>query len=223
MESVVITGASRGIGLALGKLYLRRGKRVYAVCRDPSQELLQLQADGIQIISGVDVASDDGIKVLLAGLTGQKIHLLINNAGVLANDQLGQIDYANVQYQLLVNAVAPLRVTEALLPQLIEGAKVALVTSRMGSIADNTSGGYYGYRMSKAALNAAGVSLARDLRPRGIAVALLHPGFVQTQMVGFSGDISPEVAAERMAARIEGLNMQNSGSFWHSNGDELPW
>lgn len=223
MENVVITGASRGIGLELCRLYLHRGERVYAVCRKPSKELLQLQDDGIQVIAGVDVAADDGAKVLLAGLVGQKIHLLINNAGILANNQLGQIDYANVQHQILVNAVAPLRITEALLPNLIAGAKVVLITSRMGSIADNTSGSYYGYRMSKAALNAAGVSLARDLHPRGIAVALLHPGFVQTQMVGFAGDITPAVAAERLAVRIEELNMQNSGGFWHSDGERLPW
>jgi NAD(P)-dependent dehydrogenase (short-subunit alcohol dehydrogenase family) len=93
----------------------------------------------------------------------------------------------------------------------------------MGSIADNTSGAYYGYRASKAALNAFGKSLAQDLQPKGIAVAQLHPGFVQTRMVGFNGDITPEVAAKGLAQRIEELTLENTGAFWHSNGEALPW
>lgn len=100
---------------------------------------------------------------------------------------------------------------------------MAFVASRMGSIADNSSGAYYGYRMSKAALNAGAMSLARDLAKRGIAVAILHPGFVQTAMVNFAGDISPELSAERLAQRIEELTLETSGGFWHSNGERLPW
>jgi NAD(P)-dependent dehydrogenase (short-subunit alcohol dehydrogenase family) len=116
-----------------------------------------------------------------------------------------------------------LRVTEALLGNLTADAKIAFITSRMGSIADNSSGGYYGYRMSKAALNAAATSLALDLKPRGIAVAILHPGYVQTAMVNFGGDISAEESAQRLSKRIEGLTLENSGNFWHSNGETLPW
>jgi len=114
-------------------------------------------------------------------------------------------------------------VTHALLPHLKSGSKIANITSRMGSIEDNTSGAYYGYRASKAALNALGKSLAIDLKPKGIAVAQLHPGFVQTRMVGFNGDISPEKAASGLCQRIEELNIENSGGFWHSNGESLPW
>lgn len=126
-------------------------------------------------------------------------------------------------WQFEVNAVGPLRITEALLDNMKTGSKIGMITSRMGSMSDNTSGGHYGYRMSKAALNAAGVSLARDLNRRGIAVAMLHPGFVQTRMVEFNGDIGPEVAAERLAKRLAELNLTNSGTFWHSKGDVLPW
>ena len=102
-------------------------------------------------------------------------------------------------------------------------AKLALITSRMGSVEDNTSGGRYGYRMSKAALNMAAMSLTHDLKAKGVAVAILHPGLVATEMIGGHGDISPDVAAERLMARIEALNMESSGTFWHSNGEVLPW
>src|SRR5690606_36156255 len=132
-------------------------------------------------------------------------------------------DYTSVQQQFLVNAEAPLRVTEALLGNLASGAKIAFITSRMGSIADNGSGGYYGYRMSKQALNAAAVSLARDLQPRGIAVAISHHGYVRSAMVNFDGDISARVAAQRLTQRIDALTLDNSSSFWHVNGDLLPW
>jgi NAD(P)-dependent dehydrogenase (short-subunit alcohol dehydrogenase family) len=220
MGCVVITGAASGIGLELCRYYKARAMEVYAACRHSSDELKQL---GVTVAEGIDVTTEEGIAGLGSALNGKAIDVLINNAGVFGNHQLGSIDYADVERQIAVNAIAPLRVTEALLPHLQAGAKVALITSRMGSMGDNTSGAYYGYRMSKAALNAAGVSLARDLRSRGIAVAILHPGFVQTRMVGFSGDISPAVAAERLAARIDELNLDNSGSFWHSNGELLPW
>jgi NAD(P)-dependent dehydrogenase (short-subunit alcohol dehydrogenase family) len=125
--------------------------------------------------------------------------------------------------QFKVNAVAPLRITEALLGNLQNGSKVAFITSRMGSIADNTSGSYYGYRMSKAALNAAAMSLTRELHPKGIAVAILHPGYVQTAMVNFGGDISAEESARHLSRRIAELNLDNSGTFWHANGEIMPW
>jgi short-subunit dehydrogenase len=149
--------------------------------------------------------------------------VLINNAGIFENESLTNMDFEAINAQLQINAVAPVRVTHALQANLDSGSKVAMITSRMGSIADNGSGAYIGYRMSKAALNAAGVSLAHELKPKGVAVALLHPGFVQTQMVNFAGDIPPQVAAERLIQRIEELNLDNTGSFWHSNGDILPW
>ena len=148
---------------------------------------------------------------------------LSNNAGMLHDESLGALDFDAIRAQMEINAYAPLRVTEALLPCLGEGAKIANITSRMGSIADNDSGGRYGYRASKAALNAFGKSMAVDLAPRGIAVAQLHPGYVQTRMVNFGGLITPDEAAQGIAARIEALTLETSGGFWHSNGEPLPW
>ena len=112
---------------------------------------------------------------------------------------------------------------QALLGHLARHAKVAIMTSRMGSVADNTSGGYYGYRASKAAVNAIGKSLAIDLRPRDISVFLMHPGYVATDMVGGSGDITPEQSAERLVSKLDVLELDQSGSFWHSDGSALPW
>ncbi|WP_331345897.1 SDR family oxidoreductase [Cellvibrio sp. UBA7661] len=220
MKTALITGANRGIGLALCKTYLAQGWDVIGVCRNASPELTE---SGALVVAGVDVTDAQAVARLAERLEGKSIDLLINNAGIFLHEALGSIDYQSLQQQFLVNAEAPLRVTEALLGNLASGAKIAFITSRMGSIADNSSGGYYGYRMSKAALNAAAVSLARDLKPRGIAVAILHPGYVQTAMVNFGGDISADVAAQRLNQRIDGLTLENSGSFWHSNGDLLPW
>lgn len=220
MSMVLVTGAARGIGLALSAQFHARGDQVVAACREATPELRAL---GVEVLEGIEVTAEDAGMRLWRALGGRTLDILVNNAGVFGDNLLGDIDYADVQRQFAVNAVAPLRMTEALLPALPRGAKVALVTSRMGSMGDNGSGGYYGYRMSKAALNAAGVSLARDLAPRGVAVVLLHPGFVQTRMVDFAGDVSPQQAAQGLIARIDALKLENSGQFVHANGDELPW
>lgn len=219
-KTVVITGASRGIGLAFSRLYQSQGYRVFAICRNASVELAALN---VTVIEDVDVATEEGISTLAAALKGQSIDLLINNAGILRDERLGQINKTTIRQQFETNALAPLLVTEALMDNLSPEAKVALITSRMGSITDNTSGGRYGYRMSKAALNIASVSLAHDLKPRGVAVAILHPGLVGTEMIGGVGDITPDEAAARLSERIDELNLSNSGTFWHSNGDILPW
>jgi NAD(P)-dependent dehydrogenase (short-subunit alcohol dehydrogenase family) len=220
MKTVLITGANRGIGLALTQEYLAQDWRVIGVCRTASTEL---SATSAQVISDVDVTNAAAVQHLAEQLSGVKLDLLINNAGILHHDHLGDLDYSNVTQQFLVNAQAPLQVTEALLGHLNDDSKIAFITSRMGSIADNTSGGYYGYRMSKAALNAAAKSLSLDLKARGISVAILHPGYVQTAMVNFGGDISAAESARRLSQRIAELNVKNTGGFWHSNGDILPW
>lgn len=228
MKNVVITGANRGIGLELAKHYRQLDYTVIGICRESSEELDDL-AD--IVISDIDVRSAESVgmvaEVLASTLinsdSGQQIDILINNAGVFLNETLKQMDFDSIQTQLEINAIAPLRITHAFQSMLWEGSKVAMITSRMGSVSDNGSGAYYGYRASKAALNAFGKSLAIDLKPKGVAVALLHPGFVQTRMVGFNGDITPTQAAAGLAQRIEELNLENTGSFWHSNGDLLPW
>lgn len=228
MKNVVITGANRGIGLELAKHYREQDCTVIGICRESSEELDEL-AD--MVISDIDVRSEDSIEMVAEVLastlinsdSGQKIDVLINNAGVFMNESLEEMDFDSIQTQLDINAIAPLRVAHAFQSMLWEGSKIAMITSRMGSVSDNGSGAYYGYRASKAALNAFGKSLAIDLKPKGVAVALLHPGFVQTRMVGFNGDITPAKAAEGLAQRIEELDLDNTGTFWHSNGEVLPW
>ncbi|MBB3182657.1 NAD(P)-dependent dehydrogenase (short-subunit alcohol dehydrogenase family) [Halomonas fontilapidosi] len=219
-NTVLITGANRGVGLALSRHYHQAGWKVIGVCRGDSDELAEV-AD--RVIDGIDVTGEADVARLADELADQSLDLLINNAGMLHDESLGELDFDAIRAQMETNAYAPLRVTEALLPCLGEGAKVANITSRMGSIADNDSGGRYGYRASKAALNAFGKSLAVDLASRGIAVAQLHPGYVQTRMVNFGGLISPEEAAEGIAERIAALTLSTSGGFWHSNGESLPW
>lgn len=220
MNTVLITGANRGIGLALTLEYLHQGWTVLAACRQTSAEL---EASGAEVLANIDVTEPASIARLRAQVGNRSLDLLINNAGILEHDLLGEIDYHALSKQFLVNAQAPLQVAEGLLGNLHKGSKIAFITSRMGSIADNTSGGYYGYRMSKAALNAGAKSLSLDLKGRGIAVAILHPGYVQTAMVNFGGDISAAESAKRLSKRIAELNLDNTGSFWHSNGELLPW
>ena len=220
MNQALITGANRGIGLELARLYAANGWQVIGVCRQSSSELEETAA---RVIDHIDVTREADVLELKHALAGEQIHLLINNAGLLQDEQLGTIDFDSIRTQMEVNAYGPLRVVEALVDLIPEGGKVANITSRMGSIADNDSGGRYGYRASKAALNAFGKSLSVDLKPRGIAVAQLHPGYVKTRMVNFGGLISPEEAARGLADRIDALNLDNTGGFWHSNGDELPW
>ena len=219
-QHVVITGANRGIGLAFVEQYIAQGFNVTAVVRTASEKL---NVSGANVIEGVDVANADDIAKLKTQLGDQAIDILINNAGVFHNESLSNMDFLNLEQQININAVAPVRVTHALQSNLRAGSKVAMITSRMGSIEDNGSGAYIGYRMSKAALNAASKSMAIELASRDISLAILHPGFVQTAMVGFAGDITPELAASRLITRIDELNLNNTGTFWHSNGEVLPW
>lgn len=219
MTLSVVTGANRGIGLHLVKQLKARGP-VIAACRTATPELTAL---GVEIVEGVEVTDPEGVAKLAAAVGDRSLDLLINNAGVLIADSLEDVKFEDVSRQFEVNALGPLRVTAALRSRLKRGSKVGLVTSRMGSIEDNTSGGYYGYRMSKAALNIAGKSLAIDLRPAGVAVAILHPGFVKTDMVGGQGQVEPEDAAKGLLARLDELTLETSGGFWHANGQRLPW
>ena len=219
MSNVLITGCNRGIGLRLAKQLQERGENVIGVCRRSSPELNSL---GVRVIDGVDVADADGIRKLVLELADLPLDILINNAGILRSDAFGELDYDDMLLQFRVNALGPLRVTEALSGNLQEGAKVAIVTSRVGSIEDNGSGGNWGYRTSKAAVNMIGKNLMHELRPRGIAVALLHPGLVATEMTGGHG-IETSQSARGLIERIDELNLENSGSFWHAEGYILPW
>lgn len=219
-KNVVITGANRGIGLSMAQHFSNDGYSVIGVCRSGSDEL---SAVAKRVIDGIDVSTAEGCEKLASELMGINIDILINNAGILSDEIFGELDFDRMEKQFQVNTLGVLRVTEALRHNLSSGSKVAIITSRMGSVADNTSGGRYGYRMSKAAVNMAGMSLSRDLKPLGIAVGLFHPGYVMTGMTGGRGEITPEVSGGRLKGLIEKLDLSNSGSFWHSNGEALPW
>ena len=219
MPTTLVTGANKGIGLQLCTQLAARGDEVIAICRTPSPELSEL---GVRIIEGIDVSNAESIDRLKSKLAGQQLDVLINNAGILKRDSFGNLDYEEMLEQYRVNTLGPLRVTEALVDNLRDGSKVAIISSRVGSIEDNGSGGNYGYRASKTAVNQIGTNLKHELMPRGIAVALLHPGFVATEMTGRQG-ISPIESARGLIQRIDALNIENSGGFWHAEGYALPW
>ena len=223
MATILITGANRGIGLALTQQLAARGDSVIAVCRQSSPSL---EKTGARIESGLDVTDDAALAALVQRLAGVRLDTVILNAGILRSESLDRLDddaFAGMREQFEVNALGPLRVARSLLDRLGKGSKIGIITSRMGSMADNGSGGYYGYRASKAAVNAIGKSLAMDLAPRGIAVFLLHPGYVASDMTGGSGDVSTTESAAGLVARLDALSLAETGTFWHANGQALPW
>lgn len=219
MATYLVTGASGGIGTAYCRQICDRGDEAIAVCRSSTSDLDSLN---VRVESGIDITSDADTAELAARLQGQAIDVLINNAGLLKRITLNDLDFDGIRQQFEVNALGALRVTKTLLPNLHDGSKVILMTSRMGSIGDNTSGSSYGYRMSKAAMSMAGKSLSHDLKSRGIAVAILHPGLVSTRMTNYNG-MPPGESVRGLLQRIDELNLNNTGTFWHANGEVLPW
>jgi NAD(P)-dependent dehydrogenase (short-subunit alcohol dehydrogenase family) len=220
MATVLVTGANRGIGLELCKAYAGRGDTVIGACRESSEGLTQAN---VRIEEDVDVTSDDSVNNLAKRLEGAPIDILINNAGVFSQESLDNMDFDSIRKQLEVNTLGPFRVTLALRPNLGEGSKVAIITSQMGSIEETTSGGYYGYRISKAAVNMVGKCLALELKAKGIAVVLLHPGYVRTDMTKHQGKIGPDESARGLIERINQLSLANTGRFWHQNGRDIAW
>ena len=222
MKKIVITGANRGIGLELTRLYSANYK-VYALCRASSNDLKSLR--NVTVIDNVHLSDLDSIVNAIQQCPND-IDILINNAGVLQRvglDDLGKDEVDKINYQFQINALAPLIVVKEFLHKLTEGSKIALITSRMGSIDDNSSGGHYGYRMSKAALNMAGKSLSIDLESHRIPVGIIHPGWVQTDMTNHTGHYSVNQSAVQIIDRINALDMTNTGTFWHSDGQLLNW
>jgi NAD(P)-dependent dehydrogenase (short-subunit alcohol dehydrogenase family) len=211
---VVVTGTNRGIGLELCRQIKDRGWKVTALCRHTSPALEEL---GVDVVEGVDV----GKPLTLPDLA--PIDWLILNAGIWHTENLQDLNFETMAEQFQVNALGPLRVFDALSGKLRSGSKIGLMTSQMGSLADNSSGGRYGYRMSKAALNMAGVSLAHDLKSRGIAVGLLHPGYVATDMTHHRGLTSPADSVRGLLKVLDNLSLESSGGWWNFRGDTLPW
>ena len=221
MSTYLILGANRGIGLELARQLKDRGEDVIATCRSTSPELNSLS---VRVETNIDITSGESVIKLRENLNDTRVDVLIQNAGIAEFNSLSNLDPQSIVRQFEVNALSPLCCVQTLLSQLSPSAKIALISSRMGSIEDNSSGGSYGYRMSKVALCMAGKSLSVDLKPRGISVAILHPGLVSTRMTRFtSNGIQPKESVKGMIQRIDELTLENTGSFWHSNGEILPW
>ena len=220
MSVFLVTGANRGIGLEYCRQLKLRGQTVVAVCRQNSDELKQLS---VRIEHVPDLSQEDSISDLISRLKGLEINTAILNAGINNVMDINSLDPESIRQQFEVNALAPLLLAKALMPCMSYGSKLVFMSSRMGSIQDNTSGGEYGYRMSKAALNSAVKSLAIDLKDQGISVGILHPGMVRTRMNLMSNGIPPEEAVGNLLNRIDQLSLENSGTFWHADGSVLPW
>ena len=221
MSTYLVTGANRGIGLELVRQLKNRGEDVIATCRSSSPELDSLS---VRVQTGIDITSGDSVLKLRENLNDTKVDVLIQNAGIAEFNSLANLDPQSIVHQFEVNALSPLCFVQAMLSHLSKPSKIALISSRMGSIDDNSSGGSYGYRMSKVALCMAGKSLAVDLKPKNVSVAILHPGLVSTRMTGFtSNGIQPQESVQGLIQRIDELTLDNTGTFWHSNGEILPW
>ncbi len=231
MATVLITGANRGLGLEFTKQYAEANWRVFACSRNPSQAtaLLQLadQYSNIEIVQ-LDVAQFRQIDILAQKLEGQPIDVLLNNAGIYGDkpaNGFGQLDYTTWSQTLLVNTQAPLKMAEAFLDHLKIGERrlIANVSSLMGSVTDNSSGGSIFYRSSKAALNAAMKSLSIDLKDQAIGVLILHPGWVKTDMGGANALIEVNESITGMRSVINNFTLAQTGCFVKYDGTQMPW
>ena len=221
MSTYLITGSNRGIGLELCNQIHNRGDEVIATCRRASPELINL---GVRIEENIDISSEEAITNLAKKLSGINLDCIINNAGIYEFNSLEDFQKKSILRQFEINALSPIFMTQSLKHLLKSSSKVAFITSRMGSIGDNSSGSSYGYRMSKVALSMGAKSLSLDLLKEEIYVAILHPGLVSTRMTGFTRNgITTEESANGILKRIDSLNKNNSGTFWHANGQVLPW
>lgn len=237
MPTVLITGANRGIGLTLTRQYAGDGWQVIATCRNPgaAADLTALAEAGPDIeIHALDVTDFDAIDALAEKLSGHAIDVLLNNAGRLgprekqhSRDEqlLGSFDFEEFIAQFRVNALAPLAMAQAFADHVAasDQKKIVAVSSRVGSIACNESGGYYAYRASKAGLNAEFMSLSKDMAERGISVAVMHPGWVKTDMGGQDANIEVEESASGLRQVIAALTPETSGGFFNYDGTEIPW
>lgn len=223
-----ITGANRGLGLEYVKQYAADGWQVIACCRDPEQakELNALASANSQVrVLAMDVGDFEQIDVVARQLQEQPIHLLINNAGVYPTGSFKAMDYQAWEHAFKVNTMSTLKLAEAFLPHLVAAgnAKLVAMTSKMGSIEDNTSGGEYAYRSSKTALNMVVKSLSIDLSKYGITVAALHPGWVRTDMGGPNGLIDAPASVAGLRKVIQQLDLNHSGQFTAFDGKPIPW
>lgn len=229
--NILITGASRGIGLEMVRYAINKGWRVFACCRHPQQAETLLStaklANGQVNVHVADMNELATIQALAYELRNEAIDMLINNAGIYGtdNNRFGTVDVVSWQQAFMVNTIAPLKMVEALAENLLMGSSrtVACMSSKMGSMADNGYGNSYIYRSSKAALNAVVKSLSIDLREQGIKTVALHPGWVKTDMGGPNAKISTADSVAQMMATLQGLGMEDSGRFIDIDGSDIPW
>jgi NAD(P)-dependent dehydrogenase (short-subunit alcohol dehydrogenase family) len=223
-DTYLVTGAGRGVGLALARQIAGDRLRLLATLRDPaSAPHLEGVASRMLRLDAADVAS---IESLRAQAADEPIDILINNAGISASGKaIESLDHAELQHIMMVNAIAPMLIAKALLPNLRAGRRriIINITSQLGSIANNNGGSSYGYRASKAALNMLTRSLANELRPEGFTCIAVHPGWVKTDMGGPQAPLTPEQSARDILALIERLTPSDTGSFLSHHGATLPW
>ena len=227
MPTVLVAGANRGIGLEFVRQYAADGWEVVGGCRRPDEATqLRALADGGRVtVHAVDTASDAQVASFKAAVGDRPLDLVIANAGVYGgHDQgFGEVDFDAMADTLAVNTLGPVRIAEAFASNLSRGGKLVAITSQMGSIEDNGSGGYIAYRASKAGLNAAWKSVALALTPKGVTAVVMHPGWVATDMGGASALTTPEQSVSGMRQVIDGLSAEDAGTFRSHDGKVLPW
>jgi len=216
----LVLGANRGIGLELVRQLSARGDELIAVCRHSSTELSALP---VTVIDGIELGDADALGGLDQALGDRSIDVLVFVAGILEPDSIDSVSLDSMRRHFEVNTLAPLAAVRQLQHRLAAGGKVFILSSRVGSIADNDSGGNYAYRVSKTAVNMVGVNLAHDLKSRGIAVVLLHPGYVRTDMTGQRGHLDASESAQGLITQMDRLGLSETGTFWHASGEPLPW
>jgi len=222
MPTILITGANRGLGLEFARQYAAAGWRVLATVRDPLSG--KAVSDAGAEVYVADVADVSTLKRLKAALAGISLDIVLNNAGIYGENQsFGAVDADFFLKVMRVNALAPLQVAELFADQVPAGGVIAAVSSKMGSVAENTSGGAYAYRASKAALNMVIKNLSLDLASRQVSVVALSPGWVQTDMGGADAPLTPPQAVAGMKAVLDKVNLNDSGKFFHFDGSEVPW
>ena len=230
MATILITGTNRGIGREFVRQYLERGDSVIATCRsrDKADELLDLQASGASLqVMDLDVSAADSRNAFAAALGDEPVDVFINNAGIYGprNASFRDVSEAEWLQVMQVNTIAPLLLTQKIVDNLKRGkdGRLMYVTSKMGSIGDNQSGGSYIYRSSKTALNQVVRSLAHDLAGDGLTAAVIHPGWVQTDMGGPNALIDTRTSVEGMISVIDGLVRDDAGKFFNYDGSVIPW
>jgi NAD(P)-dependent dehydrogenase (short-subunit alcohol dehydrogenase family) len=228
MPTVFISGANRGLGLEFARQYAADGWHVIGGCRDPGSAAALAEIPGIETIA-LDVANEDSIGSAAEALAGRELDLLLNNAGVYGSivgdsaQRLETMDAAMWRRILDTNVLGPFLLTRALLPRLGKGSVVGILSSELGSVANNRRGEIYGYRSSKAAANMVGRSLSVDLKPRGVIVVLLHPGWAHTDMGGPGAPVNPVDSIAGLRRVLAGVTPDSSGRFLAWDGREMPW